>query len=238
MDVNWTLLLPREAESVGKARRMLRETASLAGVDPEVSFDLGLALTEACANVIEHAGQADGYWVAAGISRERCWIDVIDNGCGFAPRRLAQHAAALSPAERERLNLAARAGGQPGEAKAVAPEPVPVGAGAAANGSAHGSGHGSGHGSAHAPGHGSAHGSTHGSEPTGHLSTDYALAADCTPTAEAGRPNDAAAPGDITQTAESGRGLMLIEALCDRVDIRNHPARGAMIHFERDLNLC
>jgi hypothetical protein len=28
---------------------------------------------------------------------------------------------------------------------------------------------------------------------------------------------------------------MLIEALCDRVDIRNHPARGAMIHFERDL---
>jgi anti-sigma regulatory factor (Ser/Thr protein kinase) len=39
----------------------------------------------------------------------------------------------------------------------------------------------------------------------------------------------------LADTPEGGRGLMLIEALCDRVDIRNHPARGAMIHFERDL---
>ena len=42
-------------------------------------------------------------------------------------------------------------------------------------------------------------------------------------------------PGNPADMAESGRGLILIEALCDRVDIRNHPARGAMIHFERDL---
>lgn len=145
MDVNWTLLLPREAESVGKARRMLRDTASLAGMDPEISFDLGVALTEACANVIEHAGEAEGYWVAAGISEDRCWIDVIDNGVGFAPRRLAEH---TSTSTRHRAHLAA----------------VP-----------------------------------------------------------------------LADTPEDGRGLMLIEALCDRVDIRNHPARGAMIHFERDL---
>jgi serine/threonine-protein kinase RsbW len=145
VDVNWTLLLPREAESVGKARRMLRDTATLAGMDPEVSFDLGVALTEACANVIEHAGHAEGYWVAAGISDDRCWIDVIDNGVGFAPRRLAEHSAA-SRGQRSRL---------------------------------------------------------------------------------------AAVP--LSETPEGGRGLMLIEALCDRVDIRNHPARGAMIHFERDL---
>jgi serine/threonine-protein kinase RsbW len=153
MDVNWTLLLPREAESVGKARRMLRETASLAGMDPEISFDLGVALTEACANVIEHAGLADGYWVAAGISRERCWIDVIDNGGGFAPRRLSERAEARTA---EAVGAAGVAGGY------LPPVPVP-------------------------------------------------------------------------ETAENGRGLMLIEALCDRVDIRNHPARGAMIHFERDL---
>lgn len=153
MDVNWTLLLPREAESVGKARRMLRDTASLAGVDPEISFDLGVALTEACANVIEHAGLADGYWVAAGISSERCWIDVIDNGGGFAPRRLT---------ERIETKVAEAAG------------PANV--------------------------------------MDGYLPSVQAA-----------------------ETAENGRGLMLIEALCDRVDIRNHPARGAMIHFERDL---
>jgi serine/threonine-protein kinase RsbW len=150
VDVNWTLLLPREAQSVGKARRMLRDTADLVGMDPDIVFDLGVALTEACANVIEHSGPADGYgqrpadgyWVAAGISSERCWVDVIDNGVGFAPRRLVE-------VRGQRI-----------------------------------------------------------------------------------RPAVAANTADM---AESGRGLMLIEALCDRVDIRNHPARGAMIHFERDL---
>ena len=144
MDVNWTLLLPREVESVVKARRMLRDTASLVGMDPEVSFDLGVALTEACANVIEHAGRAEGYWVAAGISDERCWVDVVDNGVGFAPHRLAEHSGLRG-----------------------CPPTVPV--------------------------------------------------------------------VPVAETPEGGRGLMLIEALCDRVDIRNHPARGAMIHFERDL---
>ncbi|MGH6655034.1 MAG: ATP-binding protein [Actinocrinis sp.] len=153
MDVNWTLLLPREAQSVGKARRMLRDTATLAGVDPEVSFDLGVALTEACANVIEHAGLAEGYWVAAGISADRCWIDVIDNGVGFAPRRLAEHSVAAASA-------------RPPARAAV---------------------------------------------------------------------SVADSPASLADTPECGRGLMLIEALCDRVDIRNHPARGAMIHFERDL---
>lgn len=140
VDVNWTLLLPREAQSVGKARRMLRDTADLVGMDPDITFDLGVALTEACANVIEHSGQAEGYWVAAGISSDRCWVDVIDNGVGFAPRRLVE---------------------------------------------------------------------VRGTMP--------------------------AAVHNTAEMAESGRGLMLIEALCDRVDIRNHPARGAMIHFERDL---
>jgi serine/threonine-protein kinase RsbW len=150
VDVNWTLLLPREAQSVGKARRMLRDTADLVGMDPDIIFDLGVALTEACANVIEHSGPAeghgqrapDGYWVAAGISSDRCWVDVIDNGVGFAPRRLV-------------------------EVRGQRMRPAAV-------------------------------------------------------------PNTA-------DMAESGRGLLLIEALCDRVDIRNHPARGAMIHFERDL---
>ena len=144
MDVNWTLLLPREVESVVKARRMLQDTASLVGMDPEVSYDLGVALTEACANVIEHAGRAEGYWVAAGISSDRCWVDVVDNGVGFAPHRLAEHAGLRG----------------------------------------------------------------------------------C-------RPAQTTLP--VAETPEGGRGLILIEALCDRVDIRNHPARGAMIHFERDL---
>jgi serine/threonine-protein kinase RsbW len=137
VNVSWTLVLRREAESVALARHMLLTTVTTAGVDPDIGYDLGLALTEACANVIEHADNACGYRVTAGVSDDRCWVDVVDDGSGFPPGGLAEHLA-----------------------------------GAAL----------------------------------------------------------------VRSTAEGGRGLMLIEALSDRVSIRNHPVHGALIHFERDLH--
>jgi serine/threonine-protein kinase RsbW len=49
------LLLDSRIEEIARAREWLREQASAEGVpDNEVS-DLGLAMSEACANVIEHA---------------------------------------------------------------------------------------------------------------------------------------------------------------------------------------
>ncbi|MFE0463487.1 ATP-binding protein, partial [Kitasatospora sp. NPDC058965] len=36
-------------------------------------------------------------------------------------------------------------------------------------------------------------------------------------------------------TAESGRGLFLIRALTDHVDLHNHPQRGAIVSFEKLL---
>ncbi|MEU8461881.1 ATP-binding protein [Streptomyces sp. NPDC029003] len=56
MSIWWSLHLRREAASVPLARRLLLGTMETAGVDPDISFDLSVALTEACANAVEHGG--------------------------------------------------------------------------------------------------------------------------------------------------------------------------------------
>jgi serine/threonine-protein kinase RsbW len=44
-----------------------------------------LALTEACANVVQHAGEHDDYQVDVAIDDQICRITVLDNGQGFDP---------------------------------------------------------------------------------------------------------------------------------------------------------
>ncbi|MFF2007805.1 ATP-binding protein [Streptomyces sp. NPDC058195] len=56
MSIWWSLHLRREAASVPLARRFLLGTMETAGVDPDISFDLSVALSEACANAVEHGG--------------------------------------------------------------------------------------------------------------------------------------------------------------------------------------
>jgi serine/threonine-protein kinase RsbW len=53
-----------------------------AGVDPDISYDLSVALTEACANAVEHAAEGE-YSVTAQIDGDRCRIEVADAGPGF-----------------------------------------------------------------------------------------------------------------------------------------------------------
>ncbi|WP_086705866.1 ATP-binding protein [Streptomyces antimycoticus] len=89
MSIWWSLHLPREAASVPLARRLLLGTMETAGVDPEISYDLSVALSEACANAVEHGGR-DGtggdYRVTAYIDGDTCRIEVTDSGPGFAGR--------------------------------------------------------------------------------------------------------------------------------------------------------
>ncbi|MGW6908748.1 MULTISPECIES: ATP-binding protein [unclassified Streptomyces] len=96
MSIWWSLHLRREAASVPLARRLLIGTMETAGVDPDVSYDLSVALSEACANAVEHGGDSapDGspqaYRVTAYLDGEKCHIEVADSGPGFmaplAPR--------------------------------------------------------------------------------------------------------------------------------------------------------
>ncbi|MGG8408368.1 ATP-binding protein, partial [Streptomyces sp. 12297] len=66
MSIWWSLHLRREAASVPLARRLLLGTMETAGVDPEISYDLSVALTEACANAVEHGGAGADRVVADG----------------------------------------------------------------------------------------------------------------------------------------------------------------------------
>ncbi|MFF8591642.1 ATP-binding protein [Streptomyces sp. NPDC015220] len=86
MSIWWSLHLRRDAASVPLARRLLLGTMETAGVDPDVSYDLSVALSEACANAVEHGGDTDSceaYRVTAYLDGEKCRIEVTDVGPGF-----------------------------------------------------------------------------------------------------------------------------------------------------------
>ncbi len=114
MSIWWSLHLRREAASVPLARRFLLGTMETAGVDPDICFDLSVALSEACANAVEHGGDRSGlvehgepgdhgertdsrsgkspadsgqYRVTAYLDGEMCRIEVADSGPGFPARR-------------------------------------------------------------------------------------------------------------------------------------------------------
>ncbi|GAB2733612.1 hypothetical protein GCM10027072_30450 [Streptomyces bullii] len=71
------------------ARRLLLGTMETAGVDPDISYDLSVALSEACANAVEHGGgtaqggSSEAYRVTAYLDGEKCRIEVADAGPGF-----------------------------------------------------------------------------------------------------------------------------------------------------------
>jgi serine/threonine-protein kinase RsbW len=91
MSMWWCLQLRREVASVPLARRLLVNAMESAGVDSEVSYELSLALSEACANAVEHgAGErSEAYCVTAYLDGDQCRIEVADSGPGFpsAPAR-------------------------------------------------------------------------------------------------------------------------------------------------------
>ncbi|OKK18195.1 ATP-binding protein [Streptomyces sp. CB00455] len=129
MSIWWSLHLRREAASVPLARRLLLGTMETAGVDPDISFDLSVALSEACANAVEHGGavgvrdETEAYRVTAYLDGDRCRIEVSDSGPGFPPaagrRRpsLAEHGRGLHLIEE--LADHVRFGNRPGRRGAV-----------------------------------------------------------------------------------------------------------------------
>ncbi len=76
MSIMWSLHLRRDAASVPLARRLLIGSMDTAGVDPDISYDLSVALSEACANAVEHGGAGapapeSAYRVTAYLDGER-----------------------------------------------------------------------------------------------------------------------------------------------------------------------
>ncbi|MFD5462132.1 ATP-binding protein [Kitasatospora sp. NPDC127059] len=196
MDIWWTLHLKRDPASVPLARRILLGAMATAGVDPQIADDLGVAITEACANAVEHGATGrpdDGFQVTASISGDRLRIEVTDSGPGLP-------APSAPPARRPAPHPvgSARAPRRSRRARATVPARVLT---------------------AHRP-------RRDGHPYDTHVLPHRAPAATL-------RPVDLDALPDLT--AESGRGLFLIHALTDHVQLRNHPLRGAIVSFDKIL---
>ncbi|WP_327068176.1 ATP-binding protein [Kitasatospora sp. NBC_01250] len=206
MDIWWTLHLKRELASVPLARRFLLGTMESAGVDPGIAHDLGLALTEACANAVEHAGPGhpradDGFQVTATLDGDLLRIEVIDSGPGLpaAPRLVPARRPLSAPPERP-LPEAGHARPRRRRGRATLPGPAALGP-------------------------------ARRSRPTPY--DTHVLPPGRPHTAPPRLPDLDVLPDLL---GESGRGLFLIRALTDHVHLRNHPQRGAIVSFDKLLN--
>lgn len=75
--------LPREGGSVPVVRRLAGQALRAFGVCDSDVDDVQLAITEACANVIDHAADTDTYDVKVELAADHCAITVVDKGGGF-----------------------------------------------------------------------------------------------------------------------------------------------------------
>ena len=84
MKLALTLRVPLEEISVPVVRRFCRSVLQTIGVDEECAHDIGVALTEACTNVLKHGTvNGDEYEVEIKIDGSVCDISVRDSGHGF-----------------------------------------------------------------------------------------------------------------------------------------------------------
>ena len=83
MEIRYSLRLPRDVVTVPLVRTICRDAMHRLGVTPECQGDVALALTEACANVVQHAEGVNEYEVVIEFCGGLCHIRVIDNGAGI-----------------------------------------------------------------------------------------------------------------------------------------------------------
>jgi serine/threonine-protein kinase RsbW len=78
MEIQMALYLPRDAVSVPVSRQVLDSCLETLGVTPDTRGDIALALSEACANVIQHAGPGEEYEVRVSARNCQCAIEVVN----------------------------------------------------------------------------------------------------------------------------------------------------------------
>jgi serine/threonine-protein kinase RsbW len=78
VEIKMALFLPRDAASVPVSRQVLDGCLETLGVTPDTRTDIALALGEACANVVQHAGPGMDYEVLATTRNGRCVIEVLN----------------------------------------------------------------------------------------------------------------------------------------------------------------
>jgi len=82
VEIRYSLLLPRDVVTVPLVRTICRDAMQRLGVTPDCQGDVALALTEACANVVQHAEGVNEYEVVIDFTDAVCHIRVVDKGTG------------------------------------------------------------------------------------------------------------------------------------------------------------
>jgi serine/threonine-protein kinase RsbW len=167
VEIKLALFLPRDAASVPVSRQVLDGCLETLGVTPDTRTDIALALSEACANVVQHAGPGVEYEVLATARNGRCVIEVINTVNRPGP--------AAAPADPGVEDLALEDLASEDRAPALAAEPA--------------------------------------SAELGPLSAE-----------------------PVTATAEHGRGLKIIDALTDNLQLTGDGRAGTTVHFEKVLS--
>ncbi len=83
MEIVYTLRLPRDTATVPLVRTLCRDAMTRLGVSSNCRSDVALALTEACANVVQHAAGVTEYEVRVQLGPDACHIRVVDTGQGL-----------------------------------------------------------------------------------------------------------------------------------------------------------
>ena len=87
MELSLALTLPRDEQTVPVARHIVGNAMEQVGVEQTCIYDLELALSEACTNVLLHSGPGDQYVVRLDLEDRVGVIRVIDIGRGFDSTR-------------------------------------------------------------------------------------------------------------------------------------------------------
>jgi serine/threonine-protein kinase RsbW len=90
MEIEFTVRLPVDSHSVPFVRGLCRKALDHLQVGTDTVDEIVLALTEACANVVQHSGDGNDYEVAVRIDDDTCRISVWDEGAGFELPDLSQ----------------------------------------------------------------------------------------------------------------------------------------------------
>ncbi len=83
MEIGFTVRLPVDVDSVPFVRGLCRQALEHLRIERAVVDETTLALTEACANVVQHSGEHAEYEVSVVIDDSVCRITVVDDGTGF-----------------------------------------------------------------------------------------------------------------------------------------------------------
>jgi serine/threonine-protein kinase RsbW len=102
MQLTLSLCLPRDHLTVPVARRVVRSSMEVIGVDDDAVSSIEIALSEACTNVLKHSGPGDEYEVRVDIDDDVATIEVVDRGHGFDSSSLVGDERVPPTAERGR----------------------------------------------------------------------------------------------------------------------------------------